>query len=192
MSRTSPYRSAAGSRKFFNDMTTTPILLMTSAYFVALVVVAYLTRATSRRVLGAVSGGAVVGVISLAIIALCEALGWWRMPIASTPFHSLLLYFGIAISCSPIYLVTWRISRRFGWRGLAIFTGVITVIGAPRDYFIAAKFPQWMVFSPGVAPILADSIAYFLIVVAGHAVMRLVAGPSTVDPLARAIVPVVA
>jgi hypothetical protein len=86
-------------------MTTTPILLMTAGYFVALVVVAYVTRATSRRVLGAMCGGAVAGAISMAIIALCKALGWWRMPIASTPFQSLLLYFAISISVSPIYLV---------------------------------------------------------------------------------------
>jgi hypothetical protein len=171
-------------------MTTTPILLMTGGYFVGLVVVVYVTRATSRRVLGAVCGGAVVGAISMGIIALCESIGWWRMPIASTPFQSLLLYFAISVSVSPIYLVTWRIVRRFGWRGLAIFTAVVTIIGAPRDYFIAAKFPQWMVFSPGVAPILADSVAYFLIVVAGHAVMRLIAGPSAADPLARTIAPV--
>jgi hypothetical protein len=157
---------------------------------VALVVVAYLTRATSRRVLGAVCGGAVVGAMLLGMIFLCEAIGWWRVPLASTPFQALLLYFGFAISCSPIYLVTWRIARRFGWRGLAIFTGVVTVIGAPRDYLIAAKFPEWMVFSPGVAPIVADSIAYFLIVVAGHTVMRLAAGPSAADPLARSIAPV--
>jgi hypothetical protein len=173
-------------------MTTTPILLMTGGYFVALVVVAYLTRATSRRVLGAVCGGAVVGAVLMGMIAMCEALGWWRVPLASTPFQALLLYFGFAISCSPIYLVTWRIARRFGWRGLAIFTAVVTVIGAPRDYFIAAKFPQWMVFSPGIAPILADSVAYFLIVVAGHAVMRLIAGPSAADPLARKTSPVLA
>jgi hypothetical protein len=170
-------------------MTTTAILLMTAGYFVALVVVAYFTRATSRRVLGAMCGGAVAGAISMAIIALCKALGWWRMPIASTPL-SLLLYFAISISVSPIYLVTWRLARRFGWRGLAIFTGIVTIIGAPRDYFIAAKFPQWMVFSPGVMPIVADSAAYFLIVVTGHAVMRLVTGPSAADPLARTIAPV--
>jgi hypothetical protein len=171
-------------------MTTKPILLMTAAYFVALVVVAYLTRATSRRVLGAVCGGTVAGAISMGIIALCEWIGWWRMPIASTPSQAFLLYFAISISVSPIYLVTWRLARRFRWRGLAIFTAVVTVIGAPRDYFIAAKFPQWMVFSPGVAPILADSAAYFLIVVAGHAIMRLVAGASAADPLARTIAPV--
>jgi hypothetical protein len=171
-------------------MTTKPILLMTAGYFVALVVVAYLTRATSRRVFGAACGGAVAGAFSMGIIALCESIGWWRMPIASTTFDAFLLYFAISISLSPIYLVTWRLARRFGWRGLAIFTAAVTVIGAPRDYFIAAKFPQWMVFSPGVAPIIADSVAYFLIVVTGHAVMRLLAGPSPADPLARTIAPV--
>ena len=35
-----------------------------------------------------------------------------------------------------------------------------------------------MVFAPGIAPILANSAAYIMIVVVGHAVMRLVAGPA--------------
>ena len=43
-----------------------------------------------------------------------------------------------------------------------------------------------MVFSPGAAPILADSVTYIGIVVVGHAVMRLVSGPAREDGLARA------
>jgi hypothetical protein len=43
-----------------------------------------------------------------------------------------------------------------------------------------------MVFSPGIAPILADSAADVGIVLAGHVVMRLVAGPARADRLARA------
>ena len=61
----------------------------------------------------------------------------------------------------------------------------MTIIGAPRDYFIAAMFPKWMVFAPGIAPILADGATYFGIVVLGHAVMRLIAGPAREDRLAR-------
>jgi len=47
-----------------------------------------------------------------------------------------------------------------------------------------AKFPEW-IFSPGVAPVLADGIVYAGIVIVGHAVMRLVAGPSGEDRFAR-------
>jgi hypothetical protein len=166
-------------------MTTEPLLWMTGAYFLEFVAVIYFTRATSRRVVGALSGGGSVGVMLLGMIALCQDLGWWRIPFASTPSLTALLGVGLVISCSPIYLVTWRIARRFGRRGFAVFLGVVTVIGPPRDYLIAAKFPQWMVFSPGVAPILADAVAYVGIVVVGHGIMRLVAGPAAADRFAR-------
>jgi hypothetical protein len=114
-----------------------------------------------------------------------RGLGWWWVPYASTPYFLALFYLGTSISLTPIYPVTWRVARRFGWRGLAVFTGIVTIIGAPRDYFIAAMFPKWMVFAPGVAPILADSATYAGIVIPGHAVMRLIAGPAREDRLAR-------
>lgn len=166
-------------------MTTQQILLMTALYLAALVVVAYFTRATLRRIVGALAGGAVVGLMALGMIALCEALGWWRIPFASSPYFIPALYLGLAISCTPIYLVTWRVARRFGWRGLVVCVGIVAVIGPPRDYLYASTFPKWMVFAPGVAPIIADCIAYISIVVVGHAVMRLVAGASSEDRLAR-------
>jgi hypothetical protein len=160
-----------------------PLLILTGAYFVELVVVIYFTRATLRRVVGALAGGVAVALMSLGMIGLCEALGWWRIPFASTTFLMTMLGIGLAISCSPIYLITWRIARRFGWRGLAVFAGVVIVIGPPRDYLIALKHPEWMVFSPGAAPILADAVAYLGIVLLGHAVMRFVSGASGADVL---------
>jgi hypothetical protein len=166
-------------------MTTKQIVLWTSAYLVELVAVIYFTRATARRVLGAMAGGAVAGLFGVSAIALCESLGWWWVPYAPTPSFLALFYLGASISLMPIYPVTWRVARRFGWRGLAVFTGIVTIIGAPRDYFIAAMFPKWMVFAPGVAPILADSATYAGIVIVGHAVMRLIAGPARADRLAR-------
>jgi hypothetical protein len=164
------------------------MLLMIGLYAVVLVVVIYFARATARRVLGALVGGAAVGLMALGSITLCETLGWWRIPFASTPYFVFILYVGLAITCSPIYIVTWRVARRFGWRGLAVFVAIVAIVGPPRDYLYAATFPQWMVFSPGVAPILADSATYIGIVVLGHAVMRLVAGSARKDRLARGAV----
>ena len=166
-------------------MTTLQIVLVTCAYSVAFLATIYFTRATSRRVMGALAGGAVAGLLGLGAIALCEALGWWRVPFASTPYFLPLFYLGLSISLTPIYLVTWRAARRFGWRGLAVFLSVVAVIGPPRDYLIAAKFPKWMVFAPGVAPILADAATYISIVAFGHVVMRLIAGRASDDQLAR-------
>jgi len=166
-------------------MTTQEILLWTCAYLVEFGVVIYFTRATARRVVGALIGGAAAGLVGLGAIALCEALAWWQIPSSSTPFFLPLFYLGLAISLTPIYPVTWRLARRFGWRGLAVFIGIVTVIGPPRDYLYATMFPKWMVFARGVAPIVADGATYAGVVVVGHAVMRLVAGPASGDRLAR-------
>jgi hypothetical protein len=166
-------------------MTRQQIILWACAYLIELVAVIYFTRATTRRVIGAVVGGAAAGLLGLGAIFLCEALGWWRVPFASTPYFLPLFYLGLSISLAPIYLVTWRLARRFGWRGLAVFVSVVAVIGPPRDYLIAVMFPKWMVFAPGVAPILADGVTYAGIVLLGHAVMRLIAGPAHEDRLAR-------
>ena len=166
-------------------MTTQQILVFTAGYLMALVAAVYFTRASQRRVFGAMAGGIVVGLFAMATIAGCEALGWWRVPMAPTPWFRTLFYLGFVISSAPIYLVTWRVARRFGSRGLALCIGIVAVIGPPRDYLYAAMFPKWMVFSPGIAPVLADSACYIGIVAIGHAVMRWVAGPARADALAR-------
>ena len=166
-------------------MTTSQIILWTFGYLVALVAVIYFTRATRRRVIGAIAGGAAAALLGVGAIALCRALGWWWVPFAPTLLFHVLFYFGLAISLTPIYPVTWRVARRFGWPGLAIFVGIVTVIGPPRDYLYATLVPKWMVFAPGVAPLLADGATYVAIVILGHAVMRLVSGAASADRLAR-------
>lgn len=165
-------------------MTTLQLIIFTCAYLVALLIVIYFTRATSRRVVGAFAGGAAVGIFAMGAIVLGNRLELWRVPIFwIRPYFVVLFYLGLTISVTPIYLVTWRLVRRFGWRGLAVFTGTVAIIGPPRDYLYAAKYPAWMVFAPGVSPLIADGLAYVGIVLIGHAVMRVVAGDSRADRL---------
>jgi hypothetical protein len=45
------------------------------------------------------------------------------------------------IPCGFIFLVTWRIARRFGGRGLAVVAFVAAVLGPVRDYRYMATFP---------------------------------------------------
>src|SRR5271170_1098035 len=166
-------------------MTTGQMILIVGLYLAALVAVAYLTRAKVRRIEGALAGGAVFGVVALLAVALGEARSWWRVPEANSSHFQLLLWLDVAGSCVPVYLVTWRVARRFGGRGLAVCVLAAAIIGPPRDYCFAAIFPAWMVFSAGIAPVLAVATIYALLVVVGHAVMRLVAGPAQGDSLAR-------
>ena len=164
-------------------MTPLQIIVVTCLYFVALLIVIYFTRATARRIVGAFAGGAAVGLFGMGAIFFGNASGLWRVPIVRTPLFLALFYFGLTITVTPIYLVTWRVARRFGWRGIAVCLLIVAIIGPPRDYLYALKFPEWMVFAPGIAPIIADALAYIGIVAIGHAVMRLVAGPSSADRL---------
>jgi hypothetical protein len=166
-------------------MTTTQIVLMIGFYLAASVAVAYFTRARLRRILAALAGGAVFGVVALLGISLGESQGWWRVPQTGTSHFYLLLWLGFAVSSVPTYLILWRIVRRFGGRGLAVCVLVAAIIGPPRDYLITARFPAWMTFAPGIAPVLADAAFYALLIIIGHVVMRMVAGPAPADALSR-------
>jgi hypothetical protein len=133
-------------------MTTNQLIVVTCAYLVALVAVVYFTRATSRRVVGALAGGAVVGCFGMGAIfsAMYRDCGACRS--SDTVLLPAVLP-GLSISVTPIYLVTWR--GPASGKGLAVRLVVVAVIGPPRDYLYAAKYPV-MVFAPGIAPILAD------------------------------------
>jgi len=165
-------------------MTTQQIHICNGLYLVILIVVAVLTRATARRIAGAVVGGVAYGVVALGIVALGEKAGLWHMALTWEPYFLTLLLINFALS-AYVYLITWRIDRRFGWRGLAVVVIVAVVIGPPRDYSFLANYPEWGAYAPGVAPVLAVAANYVLLVLVGHGVMRLVAGPAGEDRLAR-------
>lgn len=166
-------------------MTTQQLHLFNCLYLAALVVVAFFTRATARRIAGALAGGAAFGVAALGAIALGEEAEWWHFAITWEPYFLALLYLDFIISAAPIYLVTWRVARRFGWRGLAVVVIVLAVIGPPRDYAYMARFPEWGAYGPGVAPALAIAAIYAMLVPLGQSVMRLIAGRARGSPLAR-------
>jgi hypothetical protein len=103
----------------------------------------------------------------------------------ASPEVAHLRYLGATVSTVSIFLVTWRIARRFGWRGLAVTLAVAVVGGPPREFAVGAKFPQWITYAPDIATVLALSTAYVGEFAAGHGVMRLVAGPANGSGLAR-------
>jgi hypothetical protein len=160
------------------------LCLFTSLYLSALVIAALFTRPTVRRIVATVAGAAVVGAVALGADAVGERLGWWRMAIWE-PRLLPLVYIGFVVSIAPIYLVTWRVARKFGLLGLSVVVVVLAVIGPPRDYAYMARFPEWGSYGPGIAPVLAIAAIYASLVPLGHVVMRLVAGPADADPLAH-------
>jgi hypothetical protein len=165
-------------------MTTQQLYVFSGLYLLLTVIVAFFTRATARRIAGAVAGATAAGVVCLLIIALGERMQWWHMVIAWEPYFLTLMLIGFAV-CVFLFLITWRIDRGFGWRGLAVFLLILAVIGPPLDYWYMRHFPELGQYGPGIAPVLAISATYVILVLVGHGVMRMVSGPSREDPLAR-------
>jgi hypothetical protein len=166
-------------------MTILQICLFGAAYLIFVAVVVVLTRATPRRLAGAAAGGAAAAAAGLGVIAFGQWVKWWDFVMFWEPSYLALFLAAFAASMAWMFLVSWRIARRFGWRGLAAALLAVAVIGPPRDYWYMARVPEWGAFGPGLAPALADCAAYVLMAVLGHGVMRLVAGPARADRLAR-------
>jgi len=166
-------------------MTIQDLAVVSVAYVTWLAAVVYFTRPTRRRFAGALAGGAAVGFVLPPVIALVASLGWWSVPVRWTPTSIPMLYLAIVLGCTPLFLISWRIDRRFRANGLAIFVAIAALIGVARSYAIAAIFPEWMVISSGVAPALAIAATYAGIVALGHSAMHLIAGPSQADELVR-------
>lgn len=162
-------------------MTTQQILVTLAAYAIALLAAIRFTRPSRRRSLGALAGGAAAACLLFAAALLGNAAGWWKVSFPSTAYLLALFYLTAAISCAPIYLITWRVAARFGSRGITVCLIVSAVIGPPRDYLISTVYPEWITFAPGLAPIAADAATYSGIVGLGHAAMWLVSGPSKMD-----------
>ena len=132
-------------------MTIQQIYLFTALYVIVMAVVTLITRATSRRIAGALAGGAAAGVAMLGIVAIGESAGWWHFVMQWEPYFLTLSCIGV-IPCGFVFLITWRIARRFGGLGLVFALFAVAIIGPIRDYRYMAMFPEWGVYAAGLAP----------------------------------------
>jgi hypothetical protein len=129
-----PELSKIGSSNGKGPMTTEQLHLFNALYLVVLLVVAVLTRATAQRIAGALAGATAAGVATLGVVALGEEAGVWHFVIDWEPYFLTVLLIDFAL-CAFVFLITWRIARRFGGRGLAVTAVVGALIGPPRDYW---------------------------------------------------------
>ena len=162
-------------------------LLASCVYLAVLVATAYFTRATARRVLGALAGGVAVAVVGFGVEFVAQALGFWRYPSDESGRGPLLLYPLLIQVFAVLSLIGWRVMRRFGWRGELVFLAVVAVQGTLRDYFEAGQALGVIELAPGLATVLVDIVCWVGLTALAQAVMRLVAGPAMADPLARQI-----
>ena len=66
--------------------------------------------------------------MALGIIAFGERAGWWHIAIPWEPYFLALVEIDFTL-CAFVFLITWRIARRFGGRGLVVAGFIAAVIG---------------------------------------------------------------
>jgi hypothetical protein len=151
----------------------------------ALALTVYLSRATARRVRAALLSGVATAVFNVGQDATARAFGFWSFPTTPTGvgpvegYVAVALWYGAALA-----LISWRLDRRFGWRGPAGVVAFMTVFGPFRDYTVATA-TGLIVFAPGALPLLFDAGCYFTGIGLNVLVMRWVGGPARADALRR-------
>jgi hypothetical protein len=154
-------------------------------YIVVLIGVAYFSRTTRRRFLGALAGGLAVAMVGVGVETFAHAMGWWRYPSVDTPYGPLLMYPLVVLFWAVLSLIGWRVVRRFGWRGELVFLAAVTVQGIVRDYLIAGRALGFIVLAPGITVVIVDAVCWAALTGLAQAVMWLVAGPAASDRLAH-------
>jgi hypothetical protein len=162
------------------------ILIAANCNYLALAVITvYFTRATSRRVAGALLGGIAVALVGVGIELVAHTLGWWRYPFVETSYGPPLMYPVVVFLFTMLALIGWRVTRRFGWRGQAAYLAAVTFLGTVRDYGISAWLPDFIDFAPGFSIVFIDAACWAVLLVLAQVAMGLVAGPVKGDALAR-------
>jgi hypothetical protein len=160
------------------------LIIMIIAGAVLFVAAAYFTRAKQRRALAALVGG-IVGTIcgELGDIAGYH-LGLWRYA-GATPSHApQFTYVAVSLAVGGAALIGWRVSRRFGLRGLAVFICVMGILSTIGDV-VADALVGMQTLSPGLLPLVGDVIVWVTVHGVAQVVMQLIAGPAADDGLAR-------
>ncbi len=147
--------------------------------------VAFFSRATSRRILGALIGGLPLIPMIMLYDAVAARRGWWHYPSVTGSQAPLAWYVAAALWYgAALGLVGWRVIRRFGRVGLTGFLISFAILGVARDYLHSIT-TRLIVFGSGPLPLIADLFAY----ASGAAVVQLcmhwIAGPPKADRLAR-------
>jgi hypothetical protein len=166
-------------------MTTSLLLSAAGVHLVGLAVLAYLTRATRRRFLGALAGGVAVALVGVGVEMLFQTLGFWHYPSVEQRYGPLLMYPVILLMWTGYSLIGWRVTRRFEWRGQVLFLSLVAIVGTLRDFLIAWRMPGVIVLSPGIATLLIDLLCWSGLTALAQGVMWLVAGPAAADRLTR-------
>jgi len=150
----------------------------------------FFTRANLRRAASALVGVIVFGVLQYAWDRLAAVAGWWRYPGYNTPANMPMpppIYLFSGLVYAGFGLIGWRITRRYGWKGLLVFLAAWSLWGFIHDTVGSSLFSssQLMVIGSGVFPLITDFLVYATCMALVLATIRAIGGPFRADALAR-------
>lgn len=140
----------------------TPISAMVASMAAAVLLfgfAAHFTRATTRRILISLAGGALFAVGNIGWDVAAQRMGWWRYSGGMNP----LWYLAVAVGVAGIGLIAWRIDRRWGTRGLRRLIFAFALYGLVRDFALGRFVPDLIVFGGGPIPWIADLVAWLML-----------------------------
>jgi hypothetical protein len=93
---------------------------------------------------------------------LAHHAGWWWYPgLGGRAYGEPIWYAAAGLAAAGAGLLGWRVQRRFGGPGLAVFLVACALYCGARDYRVAHAAGSVIAFGPGVLPWLADTTAAF-------------------------------
>ncbi|MDQ6678710.1 MAG: serine/threonine protein kinase [Acidobacteriota bacterium] len=161
--------------------------------YIALVgfaIAVYLTRAKFVRAIGALAGGAVYGLCWLLKLKIGSSMGWWRSRFSTAPdsmelFAQPVFLPTLAFAGAAFFLISWRVTRRFGWPWQVFLIFAVAGYQAVRERIWFDTLMRVMAARPGIVPLLGDAVLLAAGLALGYGVMRLIVGSAHKDPLAR-------
>jgi len=145
--------------------------------------VVWLTRAGSRRAMGALAGGVVAALFNIAWDSLARQQDWWTYPDTNDVLATLALALSVAfVFGGAAGLIGWRMMRAMGWTGVATFFAGFVGLGVLRDHLLAAN-TTLLVFGAGPMPQLMGALGYLSLALAVQVTMLVMAGPPRRDAL---------
>lgn len=147
-----------------------------------------LTGAKLLRVAGALAGATLFAVAELVKFKLDFFMGWWQSRIVDVPnplslFPQPLLFLTIAFASAILLLISWRVARRFGWRGQTIFFVAFAVWAGLRERVWFGDLTLMMAPSWCFYPVAADMALLGVGFTLAYALMLAVAGQPRDDML---------
>lgn len=130
------------------------------------ILIAHLTHADRRHILGAVVAAFVYAAVNFAWDRAAASFGWWAYPAWTAAAQLPLAVYLIAgiVGGGASGLLGWRVVQRWGYKGLVGFLAFWAIYAVVHDYGGSRLFASsgLMVFGSGPVPVVANILWYMV------------------------------